>query len=105
MSDFQPATITYTNGANPAPEKKKRPRRQPPPLPSAAGATDMADVHYPCKVDSSPISWGELPLWSAFSLSSDGSYPQVKVSQSAYCDLRTRKSYRAGSGRCYQVIF
>lgn len=65
----------------------------------------MGDVSYICKVDASPISWDALPLWSAFSLSSDGSFPQVKISQSGYCDLRTQKSYRAGSGRCYKIVF
>lgn len=86
-------------------EKKKRPRRQPPPLPSAAGASEMGDVEYKCKVDNSPIAWDALPIWNAFSLSSDGSYPQVKVSKSQYCDLRTSKAYPAGSGRCYRIVF
>jgi hypothetical protein len=85
--------------------KKKRSRRQPPPLPAAAAATEMQEVKYACRVDSSPISWDALPIWHAFSLSSDGSYPQVKVSKSQFCDLRTGKSYAAGSGRCYRVIF
>jgi hypothetical protein len=89
----------------PLKEKKKRPKRQPGPLPSAAAASEMASVSYECKVDSTPTSWETLPIWTAFSLSSDGSYPQVKVSKSQYCDLRTGKSFAAGSGRCYRVIF
>lgn len=88
-----------------AKDKKKRPKRQPPPLPAASGASDLADIVYNCKVDASAIAWESLPIWSVFSLSADGSYPLVKVSRSLYCDIRTGKSYSAGSGRCYKVIF
>lgn len=85
--------------------KQRRPRRQPPPLPSVAGASEMNSATYDCKVDNSPIGWDALPLWSAFSLSADGSYPHVKVSKSQYRDLRTGRAYSCGSGRCYKIIF
>lgn len=85
--------------------KPKRARKQPPPLPSVASATEMGNVAYQCKVDSAPISWDALPLWTAFSLSGDGSYPHVKVSKRQYCDLRTGRAYPVGSGRCYKIIF
>lgn len=89
-----------------APQKVgKRPKRIAPPLPSGPGAGGMTDVTYSCKVDSSATQWESVPLWSAFSLSSDGSYPQIKVSKSKFCDLRTGKSFPAGSGRCYRIIF
>lgn len=85
--------------------KTKRPKRIAPPLPSMAGASEMVDATYNCKVDNSPSSWESIPLWSAFSLSSDGSFPKVKVTKSKYSDLRTGKSEAAGSGRCYRIIF
>jgi hypothetical protein len=85
--------------------KQRRPRRQPPPLPSVAGASEMNTATYECKVDNAPISWDALALWTPFSLSADGSYPHVKVSKSQYCDLRTGRAYPVGSGRCYRIIF
>lgn len=85
--------------------KQRRQRRQPPPLPSAAGASEMSNVTYQCKVDNAPISWDALPLWTPFSLSADGSYPHMKVSKRQYCDLRTGRAYSCGSGRCYKIIF
>lgn len=85
--------------------KVKRAKRQPPPLPSVAGASDMADIKFDCKVDTTPTGWDALPLWASFSLSSDGSYLKVKVSKSQFCDLRTGQSTSAGSGRCYRVFF
>ncbi|WP_375471004.1 hypothetical protein [uncultured Nostoc sp.] len=96
---------TLSNGTAVKAELKRRQRKQPPPLPSAAGANEMNDASYQCKVDNSPIAWDALPIWHAFSLSSDGSYPHVKVSKRQYCDLRTGKAYSAGSGRCYRIIF
>ena len=102
MSDTQ----TLSNGKmTDGKPKVKRQRRQPPPLPSVAGASDMADVKFDCKVDASPSGWDALPLWASFSLSSDGSYLKVKVSKSQFCDLRTGQSTSAGSGRCYRVFF
>lgn len=83
----------------------KRIRQNFPSLPSAPGASEMSDVGYDCKVDSSPTNWESVPLYSAFSLSSDGSFPKVKVTRSKYCDLRSGKSQSVGSGRCYRVIF
>ncbi|MEC4887695.1 MAG: hypothetical protein SAL70_41250 [Scytonema sp. PMC 1070.18] len=96
-----------TNGVAPPNTGKttKKPKRNLPALPSVAGASDMSDVVYGCKVDASPVSWESLPLYSPFSLSADGSYPLVKVSKSKACDLRTGKSILAGSGRCYKVVF
>ena len=85
--------------------KVRRIRQQPPPLPSVASASEMGDVNYQCKVDNAPISWEALPLWTAFSLSADGSYPHVKVSKRQYCDLRTGRAYPVGGGRCYKIIF
>lgn len=101
---MESSALEKVNGKQPQ-EKKKRARRQPPPLPSQAGASEMSVASYECKVETTPTNWDSLPIWSAFSLSSDGSYPQVKVSRRQYCDLRTGKSFEAGSGRCYRVIF
>lgn len=99
-----------TNGSVPLVTTGKTPtqrrlRQNFPPLPSSPGASEMSDVSYDCKVDSSPSNWESVPLYSAFSLSSDGSFPKVKVTRSKYCDLRSGKSQPAGSGRCYRVIF
>jgi hypothetical protein len=99
-------TETLSNGrTTEAQAKTKRSKRQPPPLPSASGASDMSDTSYLCKVDSTATSWDALPLWAAFSLSADGSYPKIKVSKSQFCDPRTLQSTSAGSGRCYRVFF
>jgi len=103
-------THTISNGTVPATNtgsasRKIRSRRNFPSLPSATGATDMADVNYCCKVDNSPTAWEALALYSPFSLSADGSYPHVKVSRSKAVDVRTGKSIGVGSGRCYRVIF
>lgn len=84
---------------------KTKLRRSLPSLPSAPGASQMLDVNYQCKVDSSPSSWETVPLYSLFSQSADGSYPLVKVSRSKAADLRTGKSMPVGSGRCYRVVF
>ncbi len=99
-----------TNGAVPGINTGKRaikatPRRNLPSLPAAAGASDMNDAIYTCKVDASPISWEALELYSVFSLAADGSYPRVKVTRSKAADLRTGKSAPVGSGRCYRVVF
>lgn len=101
---------TATNGSVPVTTTGKTPtkrilRQNFPPLPSAPGASEMTDAAYSCKVDSSPTNWESVPLYSAFSLSSDGSFPKVKVTRSKYCDLRSGNSQPAGSGRCYRVIF
>lgn len=100
---------TANNGTVPAiavgKSASKKLRRNLPALPSVAGASDMTDVSYGCKVDASPTAWDALPLYSPFSLSADGSYPMVKVTRSKACELRTGKSILVGSGRCYRVIF
>ena len=97
------------NGITPMPDTGKTPKkkrlRNLPSLPSVASASDMADAAYECKVETSPILWDALPLYGVFSLSSDGSYPKIKVHKSKFCDLRTGKSELTGSGRCYRVIF
>jgi hypothetical protein len=99
-----------TNGSVPQTSTGKTPtprrlRQNFPALPSSPGASEMGDVAFNCKVDSSPTNWESVPLYSAFSLSSDGSFPKVKVTRSKYCDLRSGNSQPAGSGRCYRVIF
>lgn len=92
------------NGKEAKTEKKKRPPRALPSLAAAAGASDMANVVYNCKVDTTPISWDNLPIYSLFSRSADGSFPLFKISKSQYADLRTGKSEWCGSGRCYKVV-
>lgn len=99
---------TVSNGSVPVVaggKTAKRMRRNFPSLPSTAGASEMSDVVFGCKVDASPTAWEALALYSPFSLSADGSYPLVKVSRSKAADLRTGKSMSVGSGRCYRVVF
>lgn len=83
----------------------RRQRKALPPLPSTASASEMSDVVYSCKVDTTPISWYALPLYGMFSLSADGSYPQVKISKSKRFEIRTGISHPCGGGRCYRVMF
>lgn len=85
--------------------RTRRQRKALPSLPSVASGTDMTDVEYRCKVDTTPITWEQLPLYSLFSLSPDGSFPQVKISKSRRFEIRTAKSHPCGSGRCYRVMF
>ena len=85
--------------------RKRRQRKALPSLPSVASGTDMTDVEYRCKVDTTPITWEQLPIYSMFSLSPDGSFPQVKISKSRRFELRTANSFPCGSGRCYRVMF
>lgn len=92
------------NNSNVKTPRVKR-NRNLPALPSVAGASDMSDINFACKVDVSPISWDALPIHAVFSLSADGSYPKVKIHRSKACDLRTGDSLPVGSGRCYRVIF
>lgn len=89
---------------NDKPVKRKQ-RKALPSLPSVAGATEMSDVTYSCKVDSTAISWEQLPLYALFSLSPDGSYPQVKISKSRRFEIRSGNSFPCGSGRCFRVFF
>ena len=105
MDASQPSYQAFTPVVEPGKTRVKRARQSLPSLPSTASAANMADVHYTCKVDASPISWDALPLYGMFSLSPDGSYPHIKVSRSKACEIRTGKSLPVGSGRCYRVIF
>ena len=84
---------------------KHRQRKALPSLPSVASASEMVDVVYSCKVDTTPITWEQLPLYAMFSLSPDGSYPQVKISKSRRFEIRSGNSHPCGSGRCYRVMF
>ena len=85
--------------------RTRRQRKALPSLPSTTSATEMVDVEYRCKVDTTPITWEQLPLYSMFSLSPDGSFPQVKISKSRRFELRSANSFPCGSGRCYRVMF
>lgn len=85
--------------------RKRRQRKALPSLPSTTSASEMVDVEYSCKVDTTPITWESLPLYAMFSLSSDGSFPQIKVSKSRRFEIRTGNSHPCGSGRCYRVMF
>ena len=85
--------------------RTRRQRKALPSLPSTTSATEMVDVEYSCKVDTTPITWESLPLYSVFSLSSDGSFPQIKLSKSRRFEIRTGNSHPCGSGRCYRVMF
>lgn len=108
MTEVQTATngtVPVFNAGKSANKTTRSSRRNLPALPSVAGASGMTDVNFCCKVDASPVSWEALPLYSIFSLATDGSYPMVKVSRSKAADLRTAKSMLVGSGRCYRVIF
>lgn len=95
-------TLPTSNGAKSA--AKTKPKRNLPSLPTAPGASQMGDVSYECKVDSSASNWESVPLYSLFSLSPDGSYPLIKVSRSKAADLRSGKSIAVGNGRCYRVL-
>lgn len=94
-------TVDISNGKT----GHKRLRRALPSLPSTASASEMSSTTYEVKVDTTPVNWEALPIYSVFSLSPDGSYPLVKVHRSKYADLRTGNSHAVGSGRCFRVVF
>lgn len=105
MNKVETGDITPTVDTSNGKTGRKRLRRVLPSLPSTASANDMASASYEVKVDTTPVNWDALPLYSVFSLCADGSYPLVKVHRSKYCDLRTGNSHAVGSGRCFRVIF
>lgn len=85
--------------------KKRKPRKAPPPLAVMGSAEEMAVITLTGKVESTPTSWDNLPTYSVFSGSPDGSFPMMKVSKRQYADMRTGKSTECGSGRCYRIFF
>jgi hypothetical protein len=55
--------------------------------------------------DKTPIEWNQLKNYEIFSLSSDGSFPLMKVSRSKAVRLSDREVLMVGGGRCYRVSF
>lgn len=102
MSNLETLSSSTENNDKP---RTRRQRKALPSLPSTTSATEMVDVEYSCKVDTTPITWEQLPLYSVFSLCADGSYPQIKLSKSRRFEIRTGNSHPCGSGRCYRVMF
>ena len=102
MSNLETLNSSTENNNKP---RTRRQRKALPSLPSTTSATEMVDVEYRCKVDTTPITWEQLPLYSVFSLCADGSYPQIKLSKSRRFEIRTGNSHPCGSGRCYRVMF
>lgn len=105
MNDVKSLNNVDVEGLNTDKPRKRRQRKALPSLPSVASATEMTNVNYSCKVDTTPVSWEQLPLYALFSLSGDGSYPQVKISKSRRFEIRSGNSFPCGSGRCYRVMF
>ncbi|UYD38961.1 hypothetical protein [Tolypothrix sp. PCC 7601] len=85
--------------------RKRKPRRQPPPLAVMGSVEEMQTISITGKVDSTPTTWENLPPYSIFSGSPDGSFPMIKVTKRQYADMRTGKSTECGSGRCYRIFF
>ena len=78
-------------------------QRNLPSLPTASSVSDMAQVAYKGLVDNTPTEWNQLKNYELFSLSSDGSFPMIKVSRSKAVQLHDREVLMVGSGRCYRV--
>lgn len=105
MNELSVDTKNVLNEVNNDKPRVRRQRKALPSLPSMASGTEMTDVTYNCKVDTTPISWEQLPIYAMFSLSADGSFPQIKVSKSRRFEIRSGNSHPCGSGRCYRVVF
>jgi hypothetical protein len=85
------------------PTKNSKQRRDLPSLPSATSATEMNSVTYNGLADKTPVEWSFLKNYEIFSLSSDGSFPMMKVSCSKAVRLSNREVLMVGGGRCHRV--
>ena len=106
-----PNTDTESNSYTTATDSVKKPgkysarsQRALPTLPTEAANSDMTEVTYSFLVNPTAVNWSELPLYSLFSLSSDGAHLHIKVSRSRAAELKTRRAFPVGSGRCFKVI-
>ncbi|MGI8500434.1 MAG: hypothetical protein ACR2LR_04760 [Hassallia sp.] len=95
-------TKTAVNTGNKGTKDAKQ-RRHLPSLPSATSATEMNSVTYNGLSDKTPVEWSFLKNYELFSLSSDGSFPMMKVSRSKAVRLSDREVLMVGGGRCYRV--
>jgi hypothetical protein len=85
------------------PDKPRRQRRMRS-LSGMAAASDMKDVAFNRKVDTVQTEWKNVPTFSSFSLSADGSFPCVKSSVSSYIDLTREKQFGdIFAGQCYRL--
>jgi hypothetical protein len=72
-------------------EVKPRRQRQMRALSQMSSAEEMKDIAHSYKVDNLPTEWKNIPTFSMFSRSPDGSFPCVKSSKSSFIDLRRER--------------
>lgn len=83
-----------TENTTPVQEVKPRRQRIARSISQMGSATDMKDVNLVYKVDNVPTEWKNVPTFSKFSRSDDGSFPCVKTSKSSFVDLHRERQER-----------
>ena len=102
-------TVTRSNGKkleNNATTQEVKPRRQRPmrSIAQMGSASEMKEITYTHKVDNVPTDWKNVPTFSKFSRSDDGSFPCVKTSKSSFIDLaRERQERDIFAGSVYRL--
>lgn len=83
--------------------KTPRKQRYLPSLPTASSADERSKVTYQALCDNVPVEWHQLKNNETFSLSSDGSFPLIKVTRNKAVRIADREVFMVGGGRCYRV--
>lgn len=103
------ATPTRNNGKKAIADmgnEDKKPRRQRTmrAIAQMAGAEEMKEVSHTYKVDTLTTEWKNVPLFTLFSRSSDGSFPCLKSSKSSFIDIgRERQETNIFAGNVYRL--
>lgn len=92
------------NADTPNEEKKPRKQREMRAIAQMAGAEEMKEVQHSYKVDTLATEWKNIPAFTMFSRSSDGSFPCIKSSKSSFIDIRReRQETKIFAGNVYRL--
>lgn len=93
-------------GEQTASTEDKKPRRQRPmrAISQMSGAEDMKEVAHNYRVDTMTTEWKNVPTFTMFSRSSDGSFPCIKCNKSSFIDIRReRQETNIFAGSVYRL--
>lgn len=80
---------------------RQRPMRS---ISQMGAAEDMKEIVHTYKVDNVASDWKNVPNFSMFSRSADGSFPCIKDSRSSFIDMRReRKETNIFAGSVYRL--